>query len=79
MIQKRRTNSYASGPKKSEINVEDIRVVDYKNVELLKHFTDSCGRVVSHRRSKLNAKQQREVSLAIKYARFLGLMPYIAR
>ncbi len=79
MMQKRRTQSYATGPKKPEINVSDIRVIDYKNTELLKHFTDSCGRVISKRRSKLNAKQQREMSLAIKHARFLGLMPYIAR
>ena len=68
-----------SGPKKTDFNVADIRVIDYKNVELLKRFTDSYGRVVASRRSKMIGRQQREMALAIKRARFLGLLPFIAR
>ena len=79
MIQKRKPAYTTSGQKKPEFNTADIRVIDYKNTELLKRFTDSYGRLVSKRRSRLTAKQQREVAMAVKHARFLGLMPFIAR
>ncbi|PIR46631.1 MAG: 30S ribosomal protein S18 [Candidatus Vogelbacteria bacterium CG10_big_fil_rev_8_21_14_0_10_45_14] len=77
MIQRRKQTDV--GVKRAEINVSDIRVIDYKNTELLKRFTDSYGRITSKRRSKLSAKQQREIALAIKRARFLALLPFVAR
>ena len=57
----------------------DIQYVDYKDVDLLKQFVNPHGRMVSRRRGGLTAKQQRAVELAVKRARFMGLLPYVAK
>lgn len=53
--------------------------IDYKNVELLKRFTNPHARIVSKRRSQVSAKQQRLIAEAIKHARFMALMPYVLK
>lgn len=57
----------------------DIRHVDYKDVDLLKQFINPHGRMLGRRRSGLTAKQQRQVEQAIKRARFMGLLPYVQK
>ena len=57
----------------------DIRHVDYKDVDLLKQFINPHGRVLSRKRTGLTAKQQRAVEAAVKRARFMGLLPYIQK
>lgn len=51
-------------------------VPDYKDVETLQKFLSSRMRIVSRERSHINAKNQRKLSKAIKYARYLALVPY---
>jgi small subunit ribosomal protein S18 len=55
----------------------DIKHIDYKDVEILKRFLNPHGRILNRRVTGLTAKNQRAVTLAIKRARFMGLMPYI--
>ena len=57
----------------------DIRHIDYKDVDLLKQFINPHGRIMSRKRSGLTAKQQRAVEAAVKRARFMGLHPYIQK
>lgn len=57
----------------------NIKNVDYKDVETLKKFVNPHGRILSKRVSKLNAKTQRRVATAIKRARFMGLLPFIQK
>ncbi|MCA9356447.1 30S ribosomal protein S18 [Candidatus Nomurabacteria bacterium] len=57
----------------------NIAHVDYKDVEILKRFINPNGKIQSRRRTGLSATHQRQVALAIKRARFMGLMPYISR
>ena len=57
----------------------NIARFDYKDVELLKKFINPYARIQSRRRTGLSAKKQRELAEAIKRARFMGLLPYIAR
>lgn len=59
-----------------KINIEHI---DYKDTELLKGFINPHGRILPRRRTRLSARDQRSLALAIKRARFLGLMPFVAR
>lgn len=59
-------------------NANNIRFVDYKDVENLKRFINPNGRIQSRKRTGLSAKNQRSVAEAIKRARFMGLMPYVA-
>lgn len=57
----------------------DIRQVDYKDVDLLKMFINPHGRVMGRKKTGLTAKQQRMIEEAVKRARFMGLLPYIQK
>jgi small subunit ribosomal protein S18 len=48
----------------------------YKDVDTLKKFLTSRGKIVSTEKSGLTAKNQRKLAEQIKYARYLGLLPY---
>ena len=50
--------------------------VDYKDVELLKKLINRHGRIVGRRKTGCSAVSQHAVSLAIKRARFMGLLSY---
>lgn len=51
-------------------------VFDYKDPLTLSKFVMEGGKIVPARISKLSLSQQRKVSLAVKRARSLGLLPY---
>jgi small subunit ribosomal protein S18 len=51
-------------------------VVDYKDVALLRKFMSDRGKIRSRRVTGLTPKRQREVSMAIKNAREMALLPY---
>jgi small subunit ribosomal protein S18 len=51
--------------------------IDYKDVELLRKFVTERGKILPRRISGLTAKQQRDVTLAIKRSRQIALMPFI--
>jgi small subunit ribosomal protein S18 len=57
----------------------NIKHIDYKDVELLKKFVNPHGRILATRRTNVAAINQRKLSLAIKRARFMGLLPFVAR
>lgn len=48
--------------------------IEYKNLSLLQRYITERGKIVSRRLSGISAKEQRAMSLAIKRARFLGLL-----
>lgn len=56
----------------------NLKHVDYKDVELLKKFLAPNARLLSRRKTNLTAKNQRKVEEAVKRARFMGLLPFIA-
>lgn len=58
--------------------LEDGFRFDYKNPQQLKFFITDRGKVVPRRISGLTAKQQRELTVAIKRARNISLMPFTA-
>ena len=51
--------------------------IDYTDVKLLSRFTSERGKIVPSRITGVSAKRQRELTRAIKRARYLGLMPYV--
>ena len=51
-------------------------VIDYKDTKLLSRFLSERGKIVPSRITAVSAKKQRELSRAIKRARFLALVPY---
>ena len=50
--------------------------IDYKDVDLLKKFLTEGGKILPRRLTGLTAKQQRQLTVAIKRARHLALLPY---
>ena len=53
--------------------------IDYKDVRLLQRYVSERGKIVPSRITAVSAKNQRELSRAIKRARFLGLLPYLIK
>ena len=54
------------------------QLIDYKDVELLKKFIAPNGKISPRRVTGTCAKHQREVAVAIKRARIMALLPFIA-
>ena len=52
--------------------------VDYKDVALLRKFMSDRGKIRGRRVTGLSEKRQREVATAIKNAREMALLPYLA-
>jgi len=65
--------------KKNYFKENKLEHIDYKDVETLKQFLTPHARIQSTKRSGAPAKNQRQVALAIKRARFMGLLPYVSR
>ena len=57
----------------------NIKHIDYKDTEILKKFLNPHGRMISRKKSGVSAKSQRQLAVAVKRARFMGLLPYVAR
>ncbi len=57
----------------------NIGHIDYKDVDTLRKFLTTHARIQSRKRTGISSKHQRELSVAIKRARFLGLLPYVSR
>lgn len=55
---------------------EGITEVDYKDLGLLSEYITETGKIVPSRITGTSAKPQRQLSAAIKHARFLALIPY---
>jgi small subunit ribosomal protein S18 len=57
----------------------NIKHIDYKEVDLLKKFLNPHARMISRKKTGVTAKNQRKLAEAVKRARFLGLLPFVAR
>ena len=53
--------------------------IDFKDVKLLQRFVSERGKIVPSRITAVSAKKQRRLAVAIKRARFLGLLPYVLK
>nr|YP_010964326.1 ribosomal protein S18 [Astragalus tumbatsica]WNM88904.1 ribosomal protein S18 [Astragalus tumbatsica] len=51
--------------------------IDYKNMSLLYRFISQQGKILSRRVNRLTLKQQRLITIAIKQARILSLLPFV--
>ncbi|MDY6781406.1 MAG: 30S ribosomal protein S18 [Cyanobacteriota bacterium] len=51
--------------------------IDYKDVELLRKFITERGKILPRRITNLTTQQQKDLTEAIKRARYLALLPYV--
>jgi small subunit ribosomal protein S18 len=55
-----------------------IKYVDYKDADFLLKFVNEQGKILPRRLTGTSLKYQRKVSVAVKRARHLAIMPYVA-
>lgn len=55
-----------------------LEYIDYKNAEMLLRFINDQGKILPRRVTGTSAKHQRQLNTAIKRARFMSLLPYVA-
>ncbi|MCM3762804.1 30S ribosomal protein S18 [Alkalihalobacillus oceani] len=68
-------------PKRRKVcffTVNKIEKIDYKDVDLLKRFISERGKILPRRVTGTSAKYQRQLTIAIKRARQIALLPYVS-
>lgn len=55
---------------------EGVKQIDYKDIDTLKSYITETGKIVPSRITGTRARYQRQLSTAIKRARYLALLPY---
>jgi small subunit ribosomal protein S18 len=56
--------------------VEGVEEIDYKDLATLRQYITETGRIIPSRNTGTSARYQRQLARAIKYARYLALLPY---
>jgi small subunit ribosomal protein S18 len=52
--------------------------IDYKDTKFLSRYISEKGKIMPSRITNVSAKTQREIARAVKRARFVALLPYVA-
>ncbi len=65
--------------KQDYFSANNIKHIDYKDTEILAKFLNPNGKIMNHKRTGVTAKNQRELTAAVKHARFMGLLPFVAK
>jgi small subunit ribosomal protein S18 len=73
------SNMNATTKKQCFFCTTNAKVIDYKDAETLKQFTNPQARIMPKKRTGLCALHQRRVSVAIKRARIMGVVPFTLR
>lgn len=55
-----------------------IKYIDFKDAKILSRFVNEQGKILPSRITGLSSKMQRELTVAIKRARHLGLMAFVS-
>lgn len=58
--------------------IEIKKFVDYKDVAYLRQFMSPHAKILGKKRTGIPADKQRQIALAIKRARYMALLPYLA-
>lgn len=69
---------FVARPKICQFCVDKNIKIDYKNVDMLSRFMTESGKIRPRRQTGTCAKHQRELAMAIKRARAIALLPFVA-
>lgn len=64
--------------KVSRLTVDRVVYIDYKDIGLLKHYVTERGKIIPRRITGATARHQRMLTRAIKRARQIALLPFVA-
>ena len=71
-----RGNNLFKRKKFCRFTAEGVKRIDYKDIDVLKDFIQENGKIMPARITGTKARYQRQLSTAIKRARYLALLPY---
>lgn len=71
--------NYPRGRRYCRFTRAGVTEIDYKDVALLKDFISDTGKIIPSRVTGTKAIYQRQLSTAVKRARYLALLPYTDR
>lgn len=58
---------------------QNLKTIDYKEVDLLKRFISGQCKIIDPRHTGTCAKHQRMIANAVKRSRFMALLPFVKR
>jgi small subunit ribosomal protein S18 len=64
--------------KPDPLKIREITYLDYRDTRLLERFLNDRGKLLPNRITAVSAKGQRKVETAVKHARHLALLPFVA-
>ena len=70
---------YFRRQKSCPFSEKNATAIDYKDVRTLQKFISERGKIIPSRITAVSTKKQRELAIAIKRARFLGLLAYAVK
>jgi small subunit ribosomal protein S18 len=76
-----RRSSYSMKKKKKScpFKAEGISEIDYKDYDLLSRFITERGKILPRRITGVSAYYQKKLTNAIKRARYMAILPYVAK
>jgi len=76
---KRRAPAFRRGPRKPcRFCTDRVEEIDYKEINRIARYVTERGKIMPSRLTGTCAKHQRKLSIAIKRARYMALLPYVA-
>ena len=72
------TSSRSFFSKNCPLSGKDAPEINYKNLSVLNRYTTEKGKILPSRVTQVCTKKQKELSKAVKRARYLALMPYVS-
>jgi small subunit ribosomal protein S18 len=75
----RRGGKFTPRPKVCQFCVDKVKTIDYKQADMLRRFVSERGKIRPRRQTGTCAKHQRYLTTAIKRARHLAMLPFVAQ
>ena len=75
---RQRRRRYTPRHKVCQFCTNKVDSIDYKEVDLLRRFVSDRGKIRPRRQTGVCAKHQRRLAVAVKRARHVALMPFVA-
>jgi small subunit ribosomal protein S18 len=73
-----KSDRFAPRRRVDQFGVDGIRYIDYKDFQRLRRYLSDRGKIEPRRKTGLSAYHQRSLTTAIKRARYMALLPYVA-